>query len=55
MIQARDQFNNNATAGGAVFTVFIRGREYIYDCESEEAADYVRECTRVVDQVCVCV
>lgn len=49
-IQARDRFNNNATSGGAVFTVFITGKEYIYDCSSEERLAYNRACTEVVDR-----
>ena len=49
-IQARDRFNNNATSGGAVFTVFITGKEYIYDCSSEERLAYNRACTEVYDR-----
>eukprot|EP01043_Picozoa_sp_COSAG02_P004113 COSAG02_NODE_105_length_36393_cov_15.694495_18_plen_1122_part_01 len=51
-IQARDRFNNNATAGastGEHFTVFITGKEYIYDCASDEASSYNRACTTVQD------
>lgn len=48
-IQARDRFNNNVTEGGALFTVSISGKEYIYDCNDDASKAFQRQCTQIVD------
>ena len=51
-IQARDRFNNNATSGGAVFTVFITGKS-TSTVLSEERLAYNRALRRFTTRAAV--